>query len=363
MSATLAGQVMPARRVTLVGLAKNTGKTEALTTLAAEMAGQGHPPAITSIGRDGEEVDVIRPQIEKPRIHCPAGTLVATTQPLIDRCGAPYEVLAETGLRTPLGTVVISRLGASADVEVAGPSTAAGIRAVAEEMLELGAEHVLIDGSIDRRAASAPGVADAVVLSTGAVLGHEVDEVAERTGRVVELVDLPEVADARTRELAGRIEGDALIGADGEVHPLPTRFALTAEPTEIAALLREYGGEAPTFVIAGIVSERFLDALLPSARRQRLRVIAGDPTRIFLRTRPPHWYAEHRIELEVLRRVALRAITVNPVAPLSHRLSSDGLRSAIFKLGSRVPVFDVRSRTYLRATRSSLAQHGFPAPL
>ena len=41
MSATLAGQVMPARRVTLVGLAKNTGKTEALTTLAAEMPAQG----------------------------------------------------------------------------------------------------------------------------------------------------------------------------------------------------------------------------------------------------------------------------------------------------------------------------------
>ena len=45
-------------------------------------------------------------------------------------------------------------------------------------MLELGAEQCMIDGSIDRRAASAPGVADAVVMSTGAVLGREIDEVA-----------------------------------------------------------------------------------------------------------------------------------------------------------------------------------------
>ncbi len=83
MSATLAAEVMPARRVTLVGLAKNTGKTEALTTLAAEVSGQGHSLGITSIGRDGEESDVIEPRIVKPRIHCPAGTLVATTAPLL----------------------------------------------------------------------------------------------------------------------------------------------------------------------------------------------------------------------------------------------------------------------------------------
>ncbi len=110
-------------------------------------------------------------------------------------------------------------------------------------------------------------------------------------------------------------------------------------------------------MIGGVLSERFLDALLPSATRHRLLVVAADATKVFLRTRPPHWYREHGIDIEVLRRVELRAITVNPVAPLSHRLSSDRLRAAIYKISSRVPVFDVRSHTYRRAARHSLA-HG-----
>lgn len=84
-------------------------------------------------------------------------------------------------------------------------------------------------------------------------------------------------------------------------------------------------------MIGGVLSERFLDALLPSATRHRLLVVAADATKVFLRTRPPHWYREHGIDIEVLRRVELRAITVNPVAPLSHRLSSDRLRAAIYK--------------------------------
>jgi hypothetical protein len=355
MSATLAGEVMPARRVTLIGLAKNTGKTEALTTLAAEVSGQGHSLGITSIGRDGEDSDAIQPQIAKPRIHCPVGTLVATTIPLIRRCGAPHKILVDTGVKTPLGTVVISRLRRSADVEVAGPSTAAGIHEVADAMLDLGAEHVLIDGSIDRRATSAPGVSDAVVLSTGAVLGHEIDEVAQRTSRVVELVDLPQVRDRRMRELAGRIDGDAVVTDSGEVRALPTRFALTASTGDIAAVLRAGDGRNRTLVIGGVLSEQFLDALMPSATRDRVLVVVADATKVFLRKRPPHWYRDHGIDVEVLRRVELRAITVNPVAPLSHHFSSDRLRSAIDRISSRVPVFDVRSHAYRRATRLSLA--------
>lgn len=353
MGATLAAEVMPARRVTLVGLAKNTGKTEALNALAAELVGIGRTLGITSIGRDGEESDAIQPRISKPRIHCPAGTLVATTLPLLSRCSAPYEVLLNTGQRTPLGTVVIGRLHASAEIEVAGPSTSAGIRAAADAMLDLGAEQVLIDGSIDRRAASAPSVTDAVVLSTGAVLGREIDEVTHRTSRAMALIDLPRVTDPRIRKLATREKGDILITKSGDVRTLPVRFALTAGASDIAAVLQPAEGDEPVLVIGGTLPERFLDTLLPVATRHRhpIRVVVADATKVFLQTRSPRWYQRRGIHLEVLRQVDLCAITVNPVAPLSHRFDSAGLREAIAQIPSHVPVFDVRSHAYQRAAK------------
>ena len=67
------------RRLALVGLAKNSGKTVTLTALLRELETEGRLIGVTSVGRDGEERDVIDARIEKPRVRLRAGSLVATT--------------------------------------------------------------------------------------------------------------------------------------------------------------------------------------------------------------------------------------------------------------------------------------------
>jgi hypothetical protein len=98
------------RRLALVGLAKNTGKTETLATLLAEHAAAGVTVGVTSIGRDGEERDVIDARIYKPRVHLQAGSLVASTGELLSASGVAHEGLLRTGVRTPLGEVALARL-------------------------------------------------------------------------------------------------------------------------------------------------------------------------------------------------------------------------------------------------------------
>ena len=127
--------IAPARRLALVGLAKNTGKTETLGAILRELAQREIHVGVTSIGRDGEEHDVIDARISKPRIILQAGSLVASTDALVRASGLEHERLARTGVRTPLGEVVIVRLAAQGAVEVAGPSTAEGLREVGEAML------------------------------------------------------------------------------------------------------------------------------------------------------------------------------------------------------------------------------------
>jgi hypothetical protein len=175
--------VSRARRLALVGLAKNTGKTVALGAILGELADAGTTVGVTSVGRDGEAHDVIDFRIEKPRVHLRAGSLVATTDALLSASGVPHETLTRTGLRTPLGEVLIARLRGAGDVEIAGPSAAADVRATSDAMLDAGAEQILIDGAIDRRAASSPNVADGLVMSTGAILSSSVEEVVQRPAR------------------------------------------------------------------------------------------------------------------------------------------------------------------------------------
>ena len=339
-----------------VGLAKNTGKTEALVTLIRELSATGRKLGITSIGRDGEEFDAIQPRIVKPPIRCPAGTLVATAAPLLRRSGASYEVLKRTGIRTPLGEVEIVRLEESRKVEVAGPSTSAQIRAVVDEMLALGADQAIIDGSIDRRAAAAPGVADAVIMATGAVLDEEMRGVVLHTGRAVEMISLPRVTDQRLRDLAQDATGGSIVAAGESVLPLPARFALTAGTGDLPEGLRAGEGREQTLVVGGVLPEHLLEALLPGRRRNRLRIVASSPTNVFIRAHSPQWYRQRGLHLEVLDQVRLTAVTVNPQAPLSHTFDSTRLRTAIEDvLPQELPVIDVKEPRYQQAWEHSLS--------
>jgi hypothetical protein len=114
-------------------------------------------------------------------------------------------------------------------------------------------------------------------------------------------------------------------------------------------MLREHP-EAHTFVVDGALSERFLEGVL-AARSERagreLRIVAGDPTKVFLSRRGPRWYARQGISIEVLQTIDLKAITVNPVAPQSHRFDSKLLRELIESVTADVPVLDVLDASYL----------------
>ncbi len=355
--ATLAELTAGSSRVALVGLAKNTGKTVALAALLAELAEQDVCVGVTSVGRDGERHDVIDFRIDKPPVLLAAGSLVATTGPLLKDSGLDHEVLLRTGVRTPLGEVLLARLREAGAVEVAGPSAAADVRAVADAMLDRGAGQVLIDGAIDRRAASSPAVADGLVMSTGAVLSRDIDEVVDKTADAVALVRLAgldsgrrEGQEVRERRSAQPPGTSVVLDDELAAHPLPARFVLTAEPAAVAERLRS--GPRPRWVsVSGALPETFLEGLIPFVRRARspLKVLVSDPTRVFLTRHGAGFYETAGIELVVCRPIELLALTVNPVAPQSHEFDSARLRGMLAERIGGVPIFDVMHPSYANA--------------
>ena len=330
----------PSRRLALVGLAKNTGKTETLAALLRELGQAQTRVGVTSIGRDGEERDVLDARIRKPRIQLAAGSLVATTGPMLRASGLAHERLLETGLRTPVGEVLVARLEQAGTLEIAGPSAAPDVRAVSEAMAEHGAERVLIDGAIDRRAASSPDVADGLVMATGAILDEDIERVVALTFDAVELVRLPLAEDSTDLR-----DGDEQARRR---FSLSRGLVLRAEPAEIAGLLSAHA-RAHTLIVDGALGERFLEGLL-GARRERagreLRLVVQDPTKVFLSRHGPGWYRRQGLSIETLRPIELRAVTVNPLAPQSHSFESEHLRALLRAALGEVPVLDVLDPAY-----------------
>ncbi|MGI5163161.1 hypothetical protein ACQEU3_02245 [Spirillospora sp. CA-253888] len=321
-------------------MAKNTGKTRTLVALLEEFGRRGRVTGVTSVGRDGEDHDVIDPRVAKPRVPVPPGGLVATTEPLLRRRGVEYEILLRTGVGTPLGRAVICRLPAGGAVEIAGPSSSADTARVCEAMLGLGADNVLIDGAINRRAAAAPAVADAVVLATGAALHPSQEEVVARTLDAAELFGLARTADPRTRAAAEGAAGSIAVLDSGALIALDRSLTLAQAPHLVTRLFT--GPDAPCrLIIRGALCEDLVVQVHRAARGRPVSLVAEDGTRVFLAHRTATWFARRGVSIEVLRPSRLAAITINPVAPGSHRLDSSRLREQIAEPLEGVLVCDV----------------------
>jgi hypothetical protein len=188
------------RVVSVVGMAKNAGKTTVLNYLIEEAADEGIALGITSTGRDGERKDVVT-GTDKPGIYLWEDTMVTTPSGLYGMYEAGLEILRVTEYSGALGEILLCRVAEAGYVQTAGPVATVDQREICREMLDRGAAMVLVDGAIDRRAIAAPGASDAVILATGAALSRSVAKVVEETMHVAGLYRLPEFPDQAARRI------------------------------------------------------------------------------------------------------------------------------------------------------------------
>lgn len=332
--------------VAVMGMAKNTGKTVTLNQIIEEASEVDYPLGLTSIGRDGERMDIVT-QTVKPAIFAPAGTLLATAQGSLPAATARLEVLRNTDITTPLGDIVIARVRESGNVEIAGADSNANILATMRMMEALGAKLVLVDGALDRITPASPGITEAVVLATGAALARDMEKVVERTAHTVEMLKLPAVSDNDIANLAGEIIEKRQIGIVRQeeggslsMEVLPLRTALLAG-REIGAALTMHRANAVAVVFGGALSVSVLkDVMASHADLTGVPFIVNDGTRVFL---PP---LEYRIflrrggSLQVLSPINLLAVTVNSWSPKGRCFDADEFLDRIGAAVHPIPVFD-----------------------
>ncbi|TAM77218.1 hypothetical protein EPN44_03535 [bacterium] len=189
------------RSIAVVGLGKDVGKTVTAFALARAAQRAGITVALTSVGRDGEVHDVVT-TYPKPRLVMPAGSVIATATVLLPRSPA-VEVLELTEHLTALGPVAIVRLRAECTVGLGGPSTGVAMRNLVDRLKNY-AELVVMDGAVDRLAATAGGD-DAIVVSTGAAIAPTLQGVVERTCALVERLTIPGQPPAGAIEVEGAL--------------------------------------------------------------------------------------------------------------------------------------------------------------
>lgn len=329
------------RIVSIVGMAKNAGKTVTLNQMIEEMNQRNLCVGLTSIGRDGERQDIVT-KTDKPMIYLKKNSIVATAEMLFNLSEVKMAVLEVTEHHTAMGRVIIGRTLNDGYVQIGGPSTNAAIRKVSEKMLEYGADYVVVDGALDRTSSASPAITDACILSTGAVVSRDMMKTVEQTAYKVSLFNLPEVEDEAICELweqADALKRPILVKNSGEFVVLEdVATALNAGRTIAKAI----DDEVKMLIIPGaLVTKTVMEIIHTTPHYKNFEWIIGDATKVFIDYKDWLYFMRVGVHIKVRRAIKLIALTINPYAPMGYYYDSGSFKQALEAKISQVPVLDV----------------------
>ena len=297
----------PYHSISIIGMAKNAGKTTTLNHLIANFHRKNTKLALTSIGRDGERIDIVT-KTAKPEIFVFRGTLIATAEKLLSLCDITKEIVMLTDINTPMGRIVIVRALSDGFVQLGGPSITTQI---SDLFRHLPVDKIIVDGAISRKTLANPGVTEATILCTGAGLSRSLHTVIAETRHAVQILTLPKLED--THILA------ELQHATEETHAIEKGY----------------------IYFPGAVSDTVVrNLILTSAKLKDVCLIAEDPSKIFIKAGTYEKLLLKQARLLVKTPIHLVGLTVNPVSPYGIGFAPgeflEQMREAV-----SIPVYDV----------------------
>lgn len=314
------------RTVAVMGMTKNTGKTVTLNHLL----GQAHAASLTvglsSIGRDGEAHDQVY-AVPKPPVMVSPGHIVATASDTLVRTKARVKLIGATGVRSPMGEILIVKVIEAGEMEVAGASRSHDQHQVIALLRRCGADLVMLDGALGRSHHASPAVADAVVLATGAAMGGGMADVLRKTQDRLAILGIPPASSdllARTQAIwtHGGVGGWDQHGAalfHAHIATLNAGDTLLAQPLSGLA----------TMAVSGAVGKLLWRALMQLARRHPgLKLIVTDGTKLFIDAADLSAFERQGGQVMAQSAIRLLGITLNPCSPLGGNFSAPDFLAA-----------------------------------
>ena len=310
------GEILRHRSVSIVGLAKNAGKTECLNYVIRRLPSDRLKVAVTSIGIDGENTDQVT-GTAKPEITVREGMFFATSEKHFRQKHPLSELYDVSEENTALGRVVTARALKEGKVLLSGPSSAPGLKRWMNSVRGFGMDLILVDGALSRLSTASPAVSEAMILSTGAAFSANIRDLVNKTAFLVELIRLP------------LYEG-----------PEPSlRLSSFSSPDP------SVWKENRTVKVEGALTDRLLRAATAGLGDGEVRLVVGDFTKIFCSQELFRAFERRGGQVFVRMKSALLAVCVNPIAPNGMVLDSDTLcRELSARIG--LPVYDIVKNRY-----------------
>ena len=319
--------------LSIVGLEKNTGKTECLKYVLERLPIQDKRIAVTSIGIDGETVDQVT-RTQKPEIALREGMYFGTSEMHYRQRRLVSELIDVSDENTSLGRVVTARALTGGKILLSGPSSASGLRRWRGEMRRHDIDLVIIDGALSRMSSASPAVSQSMILATGAAYSVSMSTLVSKTAHVVDLVNLELTSEANILKLMPLDKGVWFIDKEGALHGLDAVTSLSRD------IHFEGMADCATLYVAGALVDGFLEKVRKNKSLKQVELVVRDFTKIFVSPQQFRLFIKSGGRLTVLQRSKLIAVTVNPTSPSGYVLDSDTLCGKLSE-AIQLPVYDL----------------------
>lgn len=340
-------EILKFSSLSIIGMEKNTGKTECLNYIINRLSkidskhqyNNGHLcVAITSIGIDGEQIDLVT-KTHKPEIRLNPGMIFVTSEKHYQNRKLVSEIVSLSERKTSLGRLVTAKVIHSGQVVLSGPSTSQWMRSLINELPAYGADLTIVDGALSKKSSGSPALTESIILTTGAAVSPHLPELIKKTKFVFQHINLPKIqteSDFLIEELNKIETGIYAIDDENKIHNL-------AIPSTL--LLEKYKEKIFTFghtlYVAGVVGDNLLNLLKTQKEIKQTRLIIRDFTRIFASSEVYYSYLKSGGTIELLNKNQLLAICVNPTSPNGYTLDSKKLCTQLTQ-ELNIPVYDIR---------------------
>ncbi len=319
--------------LSIIGLEKNTGKTETLKYVLDRLPIDKKRIVVTSIGIDGETTDQVT-LTQKPEIVLREGMFFGTSEMHYRQRRLVSELIDVSDVTTSLGRVVTAKALTGGKILLSGPASTVGLRQWMADMRRFDIDLVVIDGALSRMSSASPAVSQSMILATGAAYSANLPTLVQKTAFVVDLINLPLTDGEDIRRLLPLEKGVWWTDGEGQLHELNGLTSLAKE-------IRFDGMEqCRQLYVAGALVDGFLEKVRKNKNLRQTEIVVRDFTKIFVTPLQFRTFLKSGGSIHVLQKSQLLAITVNPTSPSGYVLDSDMLCGKLTEV-TGIPAYDL----------------------
>lgn len=321
------------RSCSIVGLAKNTGKTVSLNYVLSHLPLDRMRIAVSSIGIDGETTDQVT-KTAKPEITLKEGTFFATSEKHYLQRRLVSELVDVSDENTSLGRIVTAKALTKGKILLSGPSSNLGLRRWKNSMDRFNIDLIIIDGALSRMSLASPATSESMILATGAAYSANINNLVQKTAFVVDLVNLDTTSDDNIKRFNDIQHGVWAVDDNDEMHDLKVTSSLSTK------INTEGIEHCKTLYMSGALTDTFLNHIRGKRIFKGTEIVVTDFTKIFLTPILYKGYVNGGGKISVMQKSKLIAVTVNPMAPNGMVLDSDKLCKTMSE-AINLPVYDL----------------------